>query len=195
MDPDAVQPALRPGDIPERVPADDLVLRRWRRGDREATYQAIAASFDHLHPWMAWAVRPLTEREDLERFERALRWPSNGSYQFGIFGSAGREVLGMAGVEDRLGPGAVEIGYWCHADHVGQGVISRAVRALTRELLGLPHIKRIEIHCDEANVRSAAVARRLGYRLERIDEDGVTAPAESGRGMVWVKERDSGAGR
>jgi RimJ/RimL family protein N-acetyltransferase len=175
--------------VPERIVADDLVLRRWRRGDREARYQAILASFEHLHPWMAWAVRPPTEQEDLERFERVLRWPSDGSYQFGIFDPAGREVLGVAGVEDRLGPGAVEIGYWCHGDHVGRGVISRAVGALTRELLSLSHINRIEIHCDEANVRSAAVARRLGYRLERIDKDGVNAPMESGRGMVWVKER------
>jgi RimJ/RimL family protein N-acetyltransferase len=144
---------------------------------------------------MAWAVQPPTEQEDLQRFERALRWPSDGSYQFGIFDSAGREILGAAGIEDRLGPGAVEIGYWCHADHVGQGVISKAVRALTRELLGLPHINRIEIHCDEANMRSAAVARRLDYRLDRIVEDGASAPAESGRGMVWVKERDNRAGR
>ncbi|MEZ0069312.1 RimJ/RimL family protein N-acetyltransferase [Streptacidiphilus sp. MAP12-20] len=195
MDPNPVQPALRPGDVPERIPADDLVLRRWGRGDREARRQAIVASFDHLHPWMAWAAKPPTEQEDLERFERALRWPSDGSYQFGIFDSAEREILGMAGVEDQLGPGVVEIGYWCHSDHVGRGVITKAVQALTRELLGLPHIHRIEIHCDEANVRSAAVARRLDYRLERVDEDGVNAPAESGRSMVWVKERDSRARR
>lgn len=183
--------ALRPGDVPELILADGLVLRRWRRGDREARYQAITASFDHLHPWLAWAVQPPTEQEDLERFERAVRWPDGGSYQFGILDPAGGEVLGMAGVEDGLGAGAVEIGYWCHAAHVGKGVITRAVRALTRELLDLPHIDRIEIHCDEANVRSAAVARRLDFRLERIEEDGVNAPGESGRGMVWVKERDN----
>ena len=46
----------------------------------------------------------------------------------------------------------------------------------------------MEIHCDEANVRSAAVPRRLGYRLDRIEDDEVTAPAETGRSMVWIKD-------
>jgi len=36
---------------------------------------------------------------------------------------------------------------------------------------------------------SAAVPRRLGYRLERIEPDEVLAPAETGRSMIWVKER------
>ncbi|MGQ9851463.1 MAG: GNAT family N-acetyltransferase, partial [Aggregatilineaceae bacterium] len=29
-----------------------------------------------------------------------------------------------------------------------------------------PCLQRLEIHCDEANTRSATVARRLGYALE-----------------------------
>jgi RimJ/RimL family protein N-acetyltransferase len=195
MEPNTLQHALRPGDVPELVLAEDLVLRRWQPGDREARYQAIVASFEHLHPWMEWATEPPTEQEDRERFERAMRWPSGSSYNFGIFGGPEPAILGMAAVHDELGPGAVEIGYWCHAAHVGQGVITKSVGALTHLLLGLAHVDRVEIHCDEANKRSAAVARRLDYRLDRMEEDGVNAPAESGRGMIWVKERDSQVGR
>ena len=44
----------------------------------------------------------------------------------------------------------------------------------------------MEIHCDEANVRSAAVPRRLGYRLDRIEPDAITSPGELGRMMIWV---------
>ena len=47
-------------------------------------------------------------------------------------------------------------------------------------------VSRVEIHCDEANVRSAAVARRLGYRLDRIEPDVVSAPGDLGRSMIWV---------
>jgi RimJ/RimL family protein N-acetyltransferase len=189
MEPNTSRPALRPGDVPERILADGLVLRRWRPEDLRARYQAITASFEHLRPWMAWAVEPPTEQGHLERFERAMNWPSDQDYNFGIFDDSEQAVLGMAAVHDCLGPGAVEIGYWCHVDHVGRGVITKSAHALTRVLLGLGHIDRVEIHCDEANVRSAAVARRLDYRLDRMEDDGVNAPAESGRGMVWVKER------
>ncbi|MEY9873918.1 RimJ/RimL family protein N-acetyltransferase [Streptacidiphilus sp. MAP12-33] len=183
------QPVLRPGDVPERVLAEGLLLRRWQAGDRDARHRAILESFDHLHAWMAWADRPPTAREHAERFGRALSWPSGHSYQFAILDEPGRTILGTAAVHDSLGGEGVEIGYWCHADHVGRGVVTRSARALTRLLLGLDHVARVEIHCDEANVRSAAVARRLGYRLDRVEDDGVTAPGESGRGMVWVKER------
>jgi RimJ/RimL family protein N-acetyltransferase len=189
MEPNAPEAALGPGDVPERIEADGLVLRRWEPDDLDARYRAITASFHHLHPWMEWATEPPTEQEHRERFERALRWPSEGSYNFGIFDLRGGAMLGVAAVHDQLGPGAVEIGYWCHADHIGRGVISRSARELTRVLLSLPHIKRVEIHCDEANLRSAAVPERLGYRLDRIEDDEVKAPADSGRGMVWIKER------
>lgn len=47
----------------------------------------------------------------------------------------------------------------------------------------------VEIHCDAANSRSAEVARRLGYRLDRIEPREVRAPAETGRGIFWIKDR------
>ncbi|MFF4652539.1 GNAT family N-acetyltransferase [Streptomyces sp. NPDC001380] len=183
------QPVLRTGDVPERITAEGLVLRSWQPRDREARYRTVLDSFDHLHPWMEWAGEPPTEQQHAQRFEEALAWPSGRSYNFGIFDEGERTILGMAAVHDDLGDGAVEIGYWCHVDHVGRGGATRLAGALTRFLLGLDHLARVEIHCDEANVRSAAVARRLGYRLERVEEDGIQAPAESGRGMIWVKER------
>lgn len=183
------EPALGAGDVPERIEADALVLRRWAPADRDRRFRAILASFDHLHPWMAWATERPTEQEHRERFERTLAaWPSGASYQFGIFDRHETTLLGMAALHDRLGPGAVEIGYWCHVDHVGRGVITRSVAELTRLMLGLPRIKRVEIHCDAANVRSAAVPERLGFGLDRIEDDEIRAPAESGRGMVWIKE-------
>ena len=98
-------------------------------------------------------------------------------------------VLGTMGLHRRIGPRAIELGYWVHADHVGRGIATTAAAALTEAALALPDVDRVEIHCDEANVRSAAVPRRLGYRLDRIEDADVTAPAETGRSMIWVTER------
>jgi RimJ/RimL family protein N-acetyltransferase len=47
-------------------------------------------------------------------------------------------------------------------------------------------VTRAEIHCDEANQASAAIPRKLGYRLDRIDPHEPEAPGERGRRMVWV---------
>jgi hypothetical protein len=61
-----------------------------------------------------------------------------------------------------------------------------SVSAVTKAALALPDVNRVEIHCDEANVRSAPIPARLSYRLDRIDEVGIAAPAETGRSMVWI---------
>ena len=68
----------------------------------------------------------------------------------------------------------------------GRGIVSAAARALTTVALAIDGVTRVEIHCDEANERSAAVARRLGYRLDRIEVDHVSAPGDLGRSMIWV---------
>ena len=44
----------------------------------------------------------------------------------------------------------------------------------------------VEIHTDEANLPSSAIPRRLGYRLERVDQVEARTPAETGRLQVWI---------
>jgi len=60
---------------------------------------------------------------------------------------------------------------------------------MTSVALAMPDVMRVEIHCDAANAASAAVARKLGYRLDRIEERRPEAPGESGRLMVWTRGR------
>jgi RimJ/RimL family protein N-acetyltransferase len=64
--------------------------------------------------------------------------------------------------------------------------MTRVARAMTRVALALPGAHRAEIHCDQANAASAAIARKLGYRLARVERCRPGAPGESGRLMVWV---------
>lgn len=67
--------------------------------------------------------------------------------------------------------------------------MTRSAEALTQVALALPGTAGAEIHCDAANQRSAAVARRLGYRLDRIAPREKRAPAESGQEMWWIRQR------
>ncbi|MEU2253617.1 GNAT family N-acetyltransferase [Nocardia xishanensis] len=183
--------ALAPGVAPpQRIDLGDLLLRRWQPEDLVPRFDAITASFDHIRPWMHWLAEPMTlEQQRAFGDEMATSWPSpDGSCNYGIFDVEGT-VLGAIGIHDRVGPRTLEIGYWCHVAHTGRGVITRSAAALTRIALALPGIDHVEIRCDEANIRSAAVPRRLGYRLDRVAPREVRAPAESGRGMFWVEDR------
>ena len=175
---------------PERLERDGVVLRRPREEDAEAIGAAVAASLEHLRPWMAWAddgaTTPARRREHQDRCDSG--WESGTDFAYVTVDPGDGSVVGAAGLHRRIGPRAIEIGYWVHVNHTRQGHATAAARALTDAAWTLPEVERVEIHCDEANVRSAAVPRRLGYRLDRIEEDDVTAPAETGRSMVWVTE-------
>lgn len=95
-------------------------------------------------------------------------------------------MLGGCAMFGGNGPGVLEIGYWLRSEQVGRGIAGQAAAALSTIGLALPGTERMEIHCDEANVRSAALPRRLGYRLDRIEPDEPVTAAEVGRSMVWV---------
>ncbi|MEV0062756.1 GNAT family N-acetyltransferase [Nocardia sp. NPDC050718] len=188
-------PALPPGIVPpDRVLVGDLVIRRWQAEDLDAKFAAINASFEQLHHWMEWAAEPPDFDDVAANHANLSAWPTpDGGFNYGVFDRAG-SLLGVVGLHDRVGPATLEIGYWCHTEHVGRGVITRAAGALTTIALTLPGIHRIEIHCDAANLRSAAVARRIGYRLASTGPRVVSTPGESGRGMLWVMDRSAHRG-
>ena len=83
-------------------------------------------------------------------------------------------------------PNGLEIGYWVRSDRTGRGLATSAASALTASALALDGVSRVEIHCDAANRRSAAIPEKLGYRLDRVETRPPTAPGETERHMIWV---------
>lgn len=155
---------------PYRIETARTVLRCWQPTDAPLLKTAIDASLDHLRPWMPWAM---SEPEDVSmKVAHLRRWRANfdfdKDYVYGIFNQDESAVLGGTGLHTRAGKNAFEIGYWIHADFTNRGLATEIAAALTRVAFTLPQIDRVEIHCDPANVRSAAVPRKLGYRHEAI---------------------------
>jgi RimJ/RimL family protein N-acetyltransferase len=164
------------------------VLRRWCGGDLTALHTAIDESHEHLHPWMPWAATRETPAEPAEFLELSDRdWRTGAAYVYGLFD--GGTVLGSIGLHGRVGPGGWEIGYWVHVGHTGRGLATAGAAAVTDLAFGLAGTERTEIHCDQANTASAAVPRRLGYRLDRIEDGAPDVPAGTGRHLIWVMDR------
>ena len=61
---------------------------------------------------------------------------------------------------------SVEIGYWLRTSLAGRGLMTAAVRLLTRHALTTLGYSRIEILADPANVASCRVAEKAGYTFE-----------------------------
>jgi RimJ/RimL family protein N-acetyltransferase len=183
---------------PERIPLPDpgepaagapaLELRRWVEDDAERVFLAVTESFEHLHLWAAWAARPPTFEDERGFVRQAARdWDEGRAYAYGIFDRDGA-LLGSAALMVPA-PEVREIGYWTHAAHLRRGLATRAAAALTRAAFDDPGVSVVQIRCDEANTASAAVPRRLGYRLDRYERRQPGAPAETGRTMCWTMAR------
>jgi RimJ/RimL family protein N-acetyltransferase len=179
--------------LPRLLRTERLVVRGWRASDAPLLKEAVDASLEHLQEWLPWA---LTEPSPLEVVAARLTafaaaFDEGRDWLYGIFSPDETMVFGGTGLHPRIGPGALEIGYWLLADAVGKGYTTEAVRALTAAAFSADPVERLEIRCDSRNVRSAAVPRRLGYRhvdtLERHTPSAAGGPAAT---LVWWLTRE-----
>jgi RimJ/RimL family protein N-acetyltransferase len=162
-----------------------VTVRRWQADDAQALNDAIAASREHLLPWMPWAsgAPDTLERRRARIAEWEREWLAGGDCVYGIF--VGGAVAGGSGLHRRLGPDGLEIGYWLAADFTGRGVMTVAGGLLTDAAFSVPEVALVEIHHDKANLPSAGVPRRLGYTLVAEVQEPAEAPAEVGIGCHW----------
>jgi ribosomal-protein-serine acetyltransferase len=175
--------------LPERVEGREVLLRLWRVDDAARLGEAVAESAEHLRPWMAWMA---DEPQTLEQRQAILarwdaEWSDGGDAYYGIFLDG--DVVGSCGLHRRLGPDALEIGYWIHAAFVRRGLATETARLLTDAAFSMPEISSVEIHHDRANLASFGVPRRLGYRFVGEQPDEATAPEDTGVECIWRIER------
>ncbi|MFF7458066.1 GNAT family N-acetyltransferase [Kitasatospora sp. NPDC008115] len=184
--------APTPGRPPELLrPAGGITLRRRSPAQAPALNAAVRANLDHLRPWLEWAAEaPTPARTARLTAAGVAAWEAGTDFIYlaGLDAEPGR-VIGSFGLHGRIGPGALEIGYWVSAEHGRRGIATAAARSLAEAALALPGIHRVEIHCDPANTASGAVARRLGFRLDRVVDAPVRAPGETGRKQIWIQGR------
>ena len=179
--------------LPDHVETARLVLRRWTVADAPALATAIDESLEHLRPWMPWAAgEPVAPDDRVRWIEQSNRdWEAGGDVILGILLADGA-VIGGTGLHRRAGEDTLEIGYWLHVDHTGQGYVSEAAAALTDAAFTVPGIEFVEIHHDRANRSSRRVPERLGY-AKAGESPATTAPASGEERMNcrWRIDRDA----
>lgn len=176
---------------PAELAAGGVLLRRRAEGDLEAVHEAVVASLPELRAWMPWAAGydEASAREYVQTTTAA--WERGEEFAYAVVDPTDGTVVGGAGLHRRIGPGGLEIGYWVRTDRTGRGVATRAAAALAAAALALPGVTHVEIHHDEANPASGAVARKLGFHEVARAPGKPEAPAESGVEVRWRLDRDA----
>ena len=171
---------------PEVIDADVVVLRRWRREFADAAVAAIKASLDELIPFMPWASAAYDREAAIAFVEHSDNgWTGGSEWNYAIF-TPDDDFVGSTGLHDRVGPGALEIGYWIRSDHTGRGYATMSVVALAEAALTLPGINQVVIRHDAANAKSGAVAARAGFREVDRRPGEIAAPGAIGIEVTWV---------
>ncbi len=129
----------------------------------------VTANRAHLSVWLGWGETVQT-LEDAERFiARGRQWFHD-------------DALPWVGVwlDDALGGGALffpleattkatEIGFWLGAGAEGKGLMSKTVRALLGYVFDDLGLNRVVLRADVGNLRSQAMAERLGFQREDVE--------------------------
>jgi RimJ/RimL family protein N-acetyltransferase len=162
----------------ELLRTERLVLRNWEKADLPAFFDLYAREdvtrWLGAHPRRALA----TEEEARERLDRWHARERELEPPLGLWalvplvpGAQPRPVgtIPLLPLADASGPtGMIEVGWHLHPDHQGRGYATQAAAAVLA-VAAKAGIERVLAVTDLDNIRSQAVAARLGMR-----DDGIT---------------------
>jgi RimJ/RimL family protein N-acetyltransferase len=157
-------------DFPHSFETERILIRLPLPGDGELVHEAIMESVEQLKEWMPWAnPTPIKENTEANIREAHASFLQRTDLRFHLFDKVTKKFIGSSGLHRMdWGVRRFQIGYWCRTAFVGQGYITESVRGITVFAFQILKANRIEIQCDERNIRSRKVAEGLDFQLEGI---------------------------
>ncbi|PZG16122.1 RimJ/RimL family protein N-acetyltransferase [Micromonospora craterilacus] len=156
--------------------SDDTELRPLNPWHAEEFLANLDRAREHISPW----VSPSFVATDLDRARHVLqryadRWARDDGGIWGIW-CDGRLVGGVLLVSLNAATGVCEAGCWLEPAAEGQGLVTRAVSRIIDWALVERGLHRVEWRTNAGNVRSIAVARRLGMRRDGVLREVLPGP-------------------
>jgi ribosomal-protein-serine acetyltransferase len=152
-------------DLLPRDLGDGLVLHATTAADADEAYTAVDADRDRLREWLPWV--DATASVDIEReYLSAIEVANQTGVGLHVTLRQDEAFAGFVGLRlDAMHPNG-EVGYWVAAGYAGRGLITRSVAAIIDFGFGSLELHRIQLNASTGNVRSRAVAERLGMTHE-----------------------------
>jgi ribosomal-protein-serine acetyltransferase len=148
----------------------EICLRPFEARDVAAFGEAARESHASVGRWMSWCRSDYASADAEAWFALAHKNLQQGvSYELGIFTSDGTTLLGGVGLNQfNRAHNFCNLGYWVRESRQGQGIATRASRALAE--FGFRELKlgRIEIVVAQGNFPSQRVAQKVGAAFECV---------------------------
>nr|WP_241154476.1 GNAT family protein [Streptococcus hyointestinalis] len=109
---------------------------------------------------------------------------------YGITLEGTNKDIGSIDFPHRHGDRVLEMGYRLHPDYWGQDIGPQAERAMLKDGLQLLALGKIILSCHDYNKQSLAVARKLGFTLERVSEEIQVPAGRVCRDETWGNRRE-----
>jgi ribosomal-protein-serine acetyltransferase len=147
---------------------EDLALVVLEREDAPALQRLIEIDRARLARYLPWAAQQELEQTRAFIGRRVLgSLVAADGLELGLWWRGA--LRGMVGIHSvRQMPKRGSLGYWVTPEVEGNGVVTRALRALIGKAFGDLAFTRLDIRAEPENARSRAVAERLGFRFEGV---------------------------
>ena len=128
----------------------------------------VAANRDHLGHWLEWGKTIQTLEQAQNFIKRGItRYSEDGLPWVGVW-LEGRMVGGILFFPVDKTARSTMIGYWLGGDVGGRGIMSKAVRAMLGFVFDDLGLNRLELQAHVDNLKSRALAERLGFQFEGV---------------------------
>lgn len=135
---------------------------------RDEVYRLVDSNRTYLREWLPWLDNNQSP-EDTESFIQSAidQYNAGQGPQYAVF--CDQVPCGICGFH-RIDPTNKRggLGYWLAPELSGRGIMTRSVRATMDVGFRNYELNRIEIACATGNVRSRAIAERLGFTFEGV---------------------------
>jgi ribosomal-protein-serine acetyltransferase len=123
---------------------------------------------EYLGRWLQWGT-DITTLEHAQAFlQRGVtRFAEDGLPWTGIW-HRGEMAGGLLFFPINHGIASTDVGYWLGEKFAGAGLMTRSLTVALDHAFGVIGVNRIGLEAEVDNVRSRAVAERLGFQLEGI---------------------------
>lgn len=159
---------------------DKISLQLLEPQHAQALFQVVERERNYLRQWLGWLdntknsqTQALFLSAELKKFAEGKALTTGILYE--------GELCGVAGINS-YNPitKTATLGYWLSESFTGKGIITDVVRALVNYCFFERGMEAVEIHAAVGNIKSRAVAERLGFALQ-----GTVSNAENLYGR-WV---------